>query len=323
MDDMKKNEPIHIVTPLIPSDILSELCGRPVLLKLDNLQPSGSFKIRGIGNFVQKGVKNGCKHIISSSGGNAGMASAYAARQMGVPSTVYLPSSTPKMMISRLKDEKASVVVHGRNWNEAHEKATEMAGSKDSCYVHPFDHPDVWEGHSTMVTEILEQCNTKPAAIVLSVGGGGLLCGIFQGLHKHGVPDIPVIAMETQGAHALNAALIAGKPVSIGEITSIAQCLGALCVTQGVFELKKGINISSHVISDKDAVEACLRFADDHRIMVQPACGAALAAGYSGVIQKLIADGPLPKEGPVVFIVCGGSAVTLQLLEDWKEKFNL
>ncbi|XP_068246908.1 serine dehydratase-like [Palaemon carinicauda] len=219
MEGMKNGEFIHIVTPLIPSDKLSELCGCPVLLKLENLQPSGSFKIRGIGNLVQKGVKEGCNHVVSSSGGNAGMASAYAARKMGVPSTVYLPSSTPEMMISRLKDEKASVEVHGRNWNEAHEKATEMAQSKDCCYVHPFEHPDIWEGHSTIITEILEQSQVKPAAIVLSVGGGGLLCGIFQGLHKHEATDIPVIAMETQGAHALNAALAVGKPISIGEIT--------------------------------------------------------------------------------------------------------
>ncbi|XP_037773197.1 serine dehydratase-like, partial [Penaeus monodon] len=221
---MDANNSLHIVTPLIPSAALSQLCGRQVLLKLENCQPSGSFKIRGIGNFVQKSKERGCKQVVSSSGGNAGMASAYVAKMLGLPATIVIPESTPKLMISRLEEEEAKVMVHGRIWNLAHEKALEIAASGNSCLVHPYDHEEIWEGHSTIVTEILQQTKAKPAAIVLSVGGGGLLCGVLKGLHKHDV-DIPVVAMETQGAHAFNAALKAGKPVSIGDITSIAKTL--------------------------------------------------------------------------------------------------
>ncbi|XP_069190038.1 L-serine dehydratase/L-threonine deaminase isoform X1 [Procambarus clarkii] len=315
--------PLHMVSPLISSTSLSQLCGREVLLKLDNTQPSGSFKIRGIGHFIGKNLENGYDHIITSSGGNAGMAAAYASRRFGVPATVVIPESTPQLMISRLKEQDANVIVHGNVWNAAHEKAQELAQNGNCCLVHPFDHPDIWEGHSTIVTEIMEQCPEKPAAIVVSVGGGGLLCGIFKGLHKHNAADIPVVAMETKGAHALNAALQAGKPVSIGDITSIAKTLGALCVTQGVFDLKQGIQLLSNVISDKQAVEACEKFADEHRILVEPACGAALAAGYCGIIKDLILQGVIHKDGPIIFVVCGGNIVTLELLMAWKNQFHV
>ncbi|XP_053628875.1 serine dehydratase-like isoform X2 [Cherax quadricarinatus] len=312
--------PLHVVSPLIPSTSLSQLCGRQVLLKLDNAQPSGSFKIRGIGHFIRKNIEKGYDHVVTSSGGNAGMAAAYASRRLGVPATVVIPESTPHLMISRLKEEQADVIVHGHVWNDAHEKAQELAQKDKCCLVHPFDHPDIWEGHSTLVTEILEQSFEKPAAIVVSVGGGGLLCGILKGLHEHGVADIPVIAMETEGAHALSAALQAGKPVSIGDITSIAKTLGALSVTQGVFDLMPGIQVLSNVITDKQAVVACMKFADEHHMLVEPACGAALAAGYCGIVQEFISKDVICNDGPVVFVVCGGNIVTLDLLMTWKNQ---
>ncbi|CAL4152729.1 unnamed protein product, partial [Meganyctiphanes norvegica] len=273
---------MHSVTPLIHSSFLSQLCGRKVLLKMENTQPSGSFKIRGIGHFVQQSKAEGCDHVVSSSGGNAGMAAAYAARKCGLPATIVIPESTPSLMISRLEGEEAKVMVHGKNWDGANEKAQELAKEKTCCFVHPFEHPLIWEGHSTLVDEILEQSAECPSAIIVSVGGGGMLCGVLKGLHKKDTKNIAIIAMETQGANCLNEALKVGHPVSIGSITSIAKTLGSLTVTQGVFDLKEGINLISQVISDRDAVEACVRFADDHRALVEPSCGASLAAVYKG-----------------------------------------
>ncbi|XP_069190041.1 serine dehydratase-like isoform X2 [Procambarus clarkii] len=294
--------PLHMVSPLISSTSLSQLCGREVLLKLDNTQPSGSFKIRGIGHFIGKNLENGYDHIITSSGGNAGMAAAYASRRFGVPATVVIPESTPQLMISRLKEQDANVIVHGNVWNAAHEKAQELAQNGNCCLVHPFDHPDI-----------------------CGLDGEGLEDKTARSAYRlHGdAADIPVVAMETKGAHALNAALQAGKPVSIGDITSIAKTLGALCVTQGVFDLKQGIQLLSNVISDKQAVEACEKFADEHRILVEPACGAALAAGYCGIIKDLILQGVIHKDGPIIFVVCGGNIVTLELLMAWKNQFHV
>lgn len=251
------------------------------------------------------------------------MAAAYSSKMMAIPATIVIPKTTPSSMISKLKQEKADVLVHGEVWNTAHKKAITLAEDKKCCLVHPFDYPEIWEGHSTIVDEILEQSTEPPAAIVVSVGGGGLLCGILSGLHKHGATDIPVVAMETEGAHCLRAALDAGKPVSIGEITSIAKTLGALTVTQGVFDLKQGIQLSSHVVSDKQAVEACINFADHHRMLVEPSCGAALAAGYSGLLQELKENNFIKRKGPIVFIVCGGNIVTMANLMAWKKQFNI
>lgn len=319
----RKSSPLHVRTPLIPSNALSSACSQQVLLKLENTQPSGSFKIRGIGHYIQKSIGKGCDHVVSSSGGNAGMAAAYSSKILGVPATIVIPKSTPSVMISKLEEEKANVIVHGEVWDMAHKKAEALAEDEKCCLVHPYDHPDIWEGHSTIVDEILEQSPERPAAIVTSVGGGGLLCGILKGLHRLGASDIPVVIMETEGAHCLRAALDAGKPVSIGDITSIAKTLGALCVTQGVFSLKEGIQLSSNVISDKQAVEACISFADHHRMLVEPSCGAALAAGYSGVIHGLIDSNFIKKKGPIVFVVCGGNIVSLDNIVSWKKQFNI
>ncbi|KAK4288489.1 hypothetical protein Pmani_038485 [Petrolisthes manimaculis] len=319
-----RHPPLHIISPLVESPTLSEVCGRKVLLKLDNTQPAGSFKIRGIGHLInKKHEEEGCMEVVSSSGGNAGMAAACAAKALGLKATIVLPESTPRFMIPKLQQHKAEVIVHGKVWNEAHEEAIKLAKRTKACLVHPFDHLDIWDGHSTIVKEILDQCNELPAAVVVSVGGGGLLCGILKGLHSHGVQHIPVVAMETVGADCLNVALKAGKPVSIGDITSIAKTLGALTVTQGVFDLKEEIHLYSHVVTDKEAVAACARFADDHQTLVEPACGATLAAGYSGIVNKLVEENKIPTRGPIVFVVCGGNVITTNMLLSWKKEFNI
>ena len=120
--------------------------------------------------------------MVNSSGGNAGMATSYASTKYGVPVTIVIPKSTPKLMIKRLENEGAEVIVHGEVWNNANEKALELSSKDQWLYVSPFDHPLIWEGHSTIIKELKSQLYEKPSAIVVSVGGGGLLCGILQGL---------------------------------------------------------------------------------------------------------------------------------------------
>ncbi|KAL7639457.1 UNVERIFIED_CONTAM: hypothetical protein RMT77_009958 [Armadillidium vulgare] len=313
-----EHKDIYAKTPLLESITLSKLCGIPAYMKMDNVQPSGSYKIRGISNFVLNMKKYGVKRIVSASGGNAGMATAYTGKLLQIPTTVVIPESTPKLMVAKLEDQKAFVQISGRNWNEAQEKALKIAEDSETEYVHPFHHPLIWKGIEPIVDEILEQCPLPVSAIVLSVGGGGLLCGVLQGLIKLGL-KIPVIAMETQGAHCFNAALKAGKPVSIGEITSIAKTLGALSVTPRVFDLLPESNVISKVASDKEAIYACERFIDDERCLVEPSCAVSLSAAYSNIISDLVAEGKIKKDGAVVFIVCGGNGITIKQLEEWKK----
>ena len=131
-------------------------------------------------------------------------------------------------------------------------------------------------GHSTIIDEIAEQLKgTIPSLIISSCGGGGLLCGIIEGMRRHEWTSVPILAMETKGADSLNAAVRAGSPivpVTIPSITSVAKSLGALAICQQLADdYNKGSPpIISHLVDDKDAVDACLRFADKHRILVEP-----------------------------------------------------
>ncbi|XP_063971079.1 L-serine dehydratase/L-threonine deaminase-like isoform X1 [Lytechinus pictus] len=324
---MAGSEPeLHIKTPLLESIPMTKIAGCPVYIKCDNMQPTASFKIRGIGNRCKKALEAGYTRIISSSGGNAGYAAAYAARQLGMPAIVVVPESTPKFMADKIRDLGANVIVHGKVWDYANQHALQLAEEDPSAVViHPFDHPDVWEGHETMILEIQNQLHgKKPDVVVTCVGGGGLLCGVVQGLQRVGWSDVPVVAMETFGAESFNAAVKAGKLVTLPDITSVAKSLGSLRVTERCLTLNKEHNILSGVVTDQRAIDACLHLLDDHRILVEPACGAAASAVYSDVLGELKAEGKLPKKlGCVVVVVCGGGAINLQQLLKFKEACNL
>ncbi|XP_043188057.1 serine dehydratase-like [Amphibalanus amphitrite] len=306
---------LHVETPAISSPSLTKLCGREVYLKLENLQPSGSFKLRGIGHLCEEARAAGCTEVVSSSGGNAGLAAAYAARSLQMSCTVFTPRSTPAMVVDKLRAEGADVQIVGKNWNEANEVAVERAKRPGCCFVHPYEHPTTWTGHSTLVTELQRQLPERPAAVLLSVGGGGLANGVIEGLHRVGWDDVPVVAAETEGADCFSKALEAGKPVSLPDITSLAKSLGALQVSSRLFESAQTRPVFSVVVSDRQAVEACTRLAEDHRLLVEPACGAALAPLYYGLLPAEVAARP----GPLAVVVCGGSGVTPQMLIQWQQ----
>ncbi|PIO15041.1 hypothetical protein AB205_0150870, partial [Aquarana catesbeiana] len=211
---------LHLNTPLRNSVPLSKLSSTKVYLKLDNAQPTGSFKIRGIGHLCKTWAERGCTHFVCSSGGNAGLAAAYSARMLSIPATILVPTTTPAFTIQRVKDEGATVCVVGEMLDETIEHAKElMKNNPGWVYIPPFDDPLIWDGHASLVKEMKESLPSKPGAIALSVGGGGMLCGVVQGLREVGWDDVPIIAMETKGAHSLNAAVQAGKLVTLPEIS--------------------------------------------------------------------------------------------------------
>src|SRR5579875_1224346 len=143
MHDADDTSPLHIQTPLIEARALSAVAGRSVWLKMEALQPTGSFKLRGIGYACQAQARRGAKRLISSSGGNAGIAVAYAGRQLGLPVSVVVPEST---------SERAKTV-HGASWSEANDRAFSMLGREDA-FIHPFDDATIWQGHATMIDEV-------------------------------------------------------------------------------------------------------------------------------------------------------------------------
>lgn len=302
-------------TPLIESQSLSLHLGKPVYLKMEALQPSGSFKNRGMSRLCSQMAKEGAKGFVASSGGNAGLAVAYAARRLGLPVKVFVPEGTRPLVLEKLRQESAEVIIFGKVWDETDRMARQTAYDLDYVYVSPFDHPLLWEGHATMIEEVAG-AGLKPGAVLVSVGGGGMLCGVVEGLRKVGWKDVPVIAVETEGAASYHAALQAGRPVTLDKIDSIATSLGAKRVADQAVEWSKRHPIQSCLVSDKQAVNACLRFADDHRILVEPACGATLALIYDKIPI-------LEPFSSVLAIVCGGNGVSLSLLDAWKKKFDL
>ncbi|NWU19069.1 SDSL protein, partial [Dyaphorophyia castanea] len=317
-------KPFHVVSPVLESLPLSKAVGTKVFMKLENVQPSGSFKIRGIGHLCQDAARKGCRHFVCSSGGNAGLAAAHAARELGLPITVVVPSSSGPTPVRKLEELGATVEVYGKVWDDANRRAQELAKTEGWVSIHPFDHPLVWEGHASLVRELKDSLEAKPGAIVLAVGGGGLLAGVVAGLRQVGWQDVPIIAAETRGAHSFHEALKAGRLVTLPDITSVAKCLGAKTVAARALECARECQVISQVVQDTEAVRAVEQFLDDERMLVQPACGAALAVLYSGRLQRLQGEGRLRAPlASVVVVVCGGSNIHSAQLRALKSQLGM
>ncbi|NWZ83540.1 SDSL protein, partial [Poecile atricapillus] len=317
-------KPFHVVSPVLESLPLSKAVGTKVFMKLENVQPSGSFKIRGIGHRCQDVRAPALPDPPLSAGGNAGLAAAYAARQLGLPITVVLPSSSGPTPARKLEQLGATVEVYGKVWDDANRRAQELAETEGWVSIHPFDHPLVWEGHASLVRELKDSLEAKPGAIVVAVGGGGLLAGVVAGLQQVGWQDVPIIAAETQGAHSFHEALKAGRLVTLPDITSLATCLGAKTVAARALECARECQVISQVVEDTEAVRAVEQFLDDERMLVEPACGAPLAVLYSGRLQRLQSQGRLRTPlGSVLLVVCGGSNIHTGQLRDLKSQLGM
>ena len=362
--DAETPRPLHAVTPLQNSVEMSRHLNRALeqdgvagpkcrcWVKLDCTQPGGSFKIRGIGHLAQVAQQNGATKLCSSSGGNAGMATAYAASTIGgLSATVVVPMTTPEFARAKIRALGAEVLVHGNVWDEADKHVKDIVaevGEGLACYVPPFEHPTIWNGHASMIDEIKDQLQGRvPDAICVSVGGGGLLCGVLIGLKRNGWENVHVIAVETDGANSFSAAMKEGKPVSLpGGITSIAKSLGATTVSASAVDMSLNHpgGVTSVVVSDAAAVRACCLFADDHRCLVEPACGAALAGaaydrdGVLAGVQRIVcareeelakqavdsgsgskSEGKKKEESlhHIVVVACGGNIVSRRMLDEW------
>lgn len=319
-------DPDPATVHLTPQSLIS---ASQIYLKLENLQPSGSFKSRGIGHFIlshlAKAAKGEQVHFYISSGGNAGLACAAAAVLLGVRATIVVPTSASAYMIAKLRAAGAEDVVQlGASWVEADTHLREVvmpearAKGETTVYVPPFDAQEVWDGHSTLVGEVIEQLDGPPDAIVCSVGGGGLFSGIMQGLDAANASHVKVLAVETEGAHSLALSLEQGRLSTLPAITSMATSLGARTVAAKAYEYAQRDSVTSVTLRDVDAMEGCVRFADDERIMVEPACGVSTALCYRGRLRERLPQ--LTEQSKVVIVVCGGSNVTTELLLDWAQQ---
>ncbi len=304
--------PLHIQTPLLQSRPLSVLTNKTVWLKLEAAQPVGSFKIRGIGAVCETYAKQGKRRFVSSSGGNAGIAAAYAGRQLNIPVTVVVPETTTARAKALIEQEGADVIVHGASWMEANALAQSLL-DEHSAFIHPFDNAEMWAGHGSLIDEVVA-ASVDFDAVIVAVGGGGLLSGVAAGLQRNGLNHVPVVAVETLGADSLAQSVAAGQRIELPAITSIATSLGAKAVCENAFAITGRHDIRCATVTDAQALSACEQFLHDHRVLVEPACGAALATLYNVGGHDALADFQRP-----LVVVCGGATATLEQIQQWRK----
>jgi L-serine/L-threonine ammonia-lyase len=228
-------------------------------------------------------------------------------------------------MIAKIRAAGASdVIQHGANWKEADSYLRQVVLDADpnGVYVPPFDHPDIWTGNSSVITDAARQLDgERPDVIICSVGGGGLLNGVVEGMDRLGWSDVPVLAVETDGAQSLQKALQAGELITLPAITSQATSLGCTQVSAKTFEYAQRPTIKSVVLSDAEAAMGCWRLADDERLVVELACGVNVALMYDGRLKKVLGR-QLTPDHKVLVVLCGGGNVTVDMLAEWKRQFG-
>lgn len=304
-----------------------------IFFKNEYEQPSGLFKLRGMStlilNLIDAASKAGKRglHAFLLLGGNAGLAAAFVALYYQIPCTVVLPKSTKEEVAERLRSFGASVEVFGAHWGEADTYLREkliplLDESVYPVYCHPFDDPLMWEGHGTVVDEIVDAKAfdaSKLRGVVCSVGGGGLYNGVVEGLDRRGL-KVPVLAVETSQAPTFLAALLANKVVHLKSINTLATSLASPYISQQSLDNYDTHHTIVAVVDDLDAVRGAVDFYDTFNVLVEPACGATVSVAFRQVelLQKL---GPLKKDDVVVCIVCGGSGTSKEMLTKYRSMF--
>jgi threonine dehydratase len=290
-------------TPVLPSAYFSKKTGSTILFKCENLQYTNAFKVRGAFSKITAMNDTG-KILITTSGGNHGMAVSFAAAQFGMKAIVVVPDFVPQFRIDMIKALGGEVVVHGKTMDELDAKVAEYTIDPRYVYLHPFDDPDVIAGQATIAYELLDE-HPDTDVIVASIGGGGLISGVSQ-YAKSFNPNIKIYGAQTTGANAMSKSLEAGQVVSIPLITSIATSLGATKVRERTFQIVKKNVDKLIVVTDEEAIRDLKDVLDKDKLLVEPASSCNLSAILSGKIPGL--------EGKkVAVILCGGNFSVEQL----------
>ena len=271
-----------------------------VHLALEYMQHTGSFKARGAQNFIlahrEAGTLPERAGITIASGGNAGMACAWAAGQQGVRATVFLPTTAPEVKVAKLRGYGADVRLVGEQYADALAACERFAASTGALASHAYDHPFIAAGAGTLLEEIHAQIPDLDTVIVV-VGGGGLFAGVATAAQQHG---IRTVAVEPEYCRALNAAIEAGEPVDVELDSVAADSLGARRASRTALTVATRGLVESVLVSDAELIAARQFLWDHRRIVVEHGTAAALAA--------LLADGYRPSIGEKVCVVlCGAN----------------
>ena len=298
----EKLSKVLLKTSLIQSPIFSKEAGNEVYIKPENLQKTGSFKIRGaynkITNLSDEEKKKG---VIASSAGNHAQGVAYGAKESGIKAVIVMPKSTPLIKVESTKQYGAEVILHGDVYDDAFKKAKELEEKKGYVFVHPFDDKDVIYGQGTITLEILEEL-PETDIILVPIGGGGLISGIACAA-KILKPEIKIIGVEPDGAASAYEAIKEDKVVELKEANTIADGTAVKKIGNITFEYIKKYVDEIITVSDYELMEAFLLLVEKHKIIAENSGILSLAA-----LKKL-----KEKNKKVVSVVSGGNIDVLMI----------
>jgi threonine dehydratase len=292
-------------TPLEHSRALAERVGGPVWLKCENLQRTGSFKIRGAYTRIARLTDaERARGVVAASAGNHAQGVALAARELGAEATVFMPETAPLPKLAATRGYGAAVHQLGDSLTEPLVAARAFAEETGSVFIHPFDHPDVIAGQGTVGLEIVEQC-PEVATVVVCTGGGGLVSGIAAAV-KAARPDVRVVAVQAAAAAAFPASLAAGVPVPLTAMTTMADGIAVAAPGDLTLAHVAGLVDEVRTVTEAQLSRALLFCLERAKLVVEPAGVAAVAA--------VLAD-PGAFRAPVVAVVSGGNIDPVLMLK--------
>jgi threonine dehydratase len=292
------------VTPLVD---VTAAAGRPLFLKCESLQPGGAFKIRGAYNMVaQLTDEQRRRGVVTFSSGNHGQAMALAARELGAPAVVVMPTTAPQIKIEGARGYGAEVIFAGTTTTERRERAEAEAQARGLTMVPPFDHEWIIAGQGTAGLEILDQ-RPDVATVLVPIGGGGLAAGVAAAI-KLSRPEVRVIGVEPSGAAAMKASIEAGRPVTLDRTYSVADGLMAVRPGDLTFAHVRRFVDSIVTVEDEQIIDAVLWLFSEAQIVAEPSGATTVAAALAGVA---------PMDGPTVAIVSGGN-MSAETLEEFR-----
>ena len=293
---------VAVETPLEAAPRLSRRLNNHVLFKREDLQPVFSFKIRGAYNKIaQLSAISAQRGVICASAGNHAQGVALAARTRGIPAVIVMPLTTPEIKVQAVADLGGEIVLHGDDYDQAYEQATELARQRQLVFVHPFDDPDVIAGQGTIAMEILRQRHGDAIdAIFVPVGGGGLIAGIAA-YTKALYPRIKIIGVEPEDAAGMYESLRAGKRVTLDRVGMFADGVAVKRVGEEPYRLAKQFVDEIVLVSTDQICAAIQDIFQDTRSIAEPA-GALAVAG----IKKYVARESC-SERTLVAINCGAN----------------
>lgn len=288
-------------TPLAPQPALRGDLSPRLLLKLENLQVSGSFKARGaFNNLLQASPEQHERGVVVASGGNHGLAIAYAAARLGMPATVYLPAAASADRIKRIAAWKARIVLYeGANSSGLFQAAITHAEREGQLFVHAFDAERTLEGTGTLGLELLDDV-PELDCVLIAIGGGGLIGGMAAAI-KQRQPEVRIIGVEPVGAPSMHAALAAGQVVELAETTTIADTLAPRAVAQRTLDLARSYVDEVVLVSDAQMIAGMRWLWSECNQLVEPSGAATIAALQSGAVKLAAYRAP-------VALICGGNA---------------